>query len=555
MLFGVLSAAGISASAEAAGGEWGDLSWSLDRDGVLTVSGQGEMEDLPADNTAWLAYRESIESVVICDGVTSIGEDAFQGCDTLKSVAVPDSVTSIGDCAFQSCASLASVNIPDSVTSIGESAFQSCDSLTSVAVPRSVASIGFQAFSGCEKLTEVTVSSPSTGEGAFFGCPIEKLTITEGVVTIDDYSFNCCRSLKSAVIPESVTSIGNGSFGECSSLTDITIPDSVTYIGSYAFSSCSSLKSITIPDGVTSVEECTFGRCSSLVDVNLPDSITNIGKHAFSSCSSLREINIPKNVNHIVSGAFGSCDNLRTITVSEENPYYHSEGNCIIETASNSLNTGCRNSVIPSYVNSIESEAFYSCTALKSIVIPEGVTFIGESAFDKCTSLESIELPKSLANGTVEFRAFADCDNLKLVYSKSPYIIIDNPETVIVPKGVTPFPHILDEYRVTGSAVIKGDEVDWYKKTEDCAVHYYEDEYDTTCNICGEVRELTVFGDANGDKAVNNLDAACILQHDSGIISLEAGDMSAADVDDDGSVNNIDASLILQLDAGLIAGF
>ena len=156
--------------------------------------------------------------------VTTIGDYAFQDCESLTSVTVPDSVTTIGDWAFSHCDSLTSVTIPDSVTTIGDQAFCDCDSLTSVTIGDSVTTIGGWAFFDCDSLTSVTIG--------------------DSVTTIGYSAFRSCDSLTSVIIGDSVTKIGNWAFEYCDSLTSVTIPDCVTTIGDNAFSGCAGLKEV-----------------------------------------------------------------------------------------------------------------------------------------------------------------------------------------------------------------------------------------------------------------------------------------------------------------------
>ena len=228
-------------------GDGSNLTWTLDREGVLTISGSGDMYDYGLSDAPWYGIRSRVKSAVIADGVTSIGYKAFDDCTSLTSVTIPDSVTSIGDSAFSGCTSLTSVTIPDSVTSIGDSAFSGCTSLTSVTIPDSVTSIGDWAFSYCTSLTSVT--------------------LPDSVTRIGERAFYYCTSLTSVTIPDSVTSIGNGAFKGCTSLTSVTIPGSVTRIGVGAFASCTSLTSVTIPDSVTRIGKQAFDYCTSLTDV------------------------------------------------------------------------------------------------------------------------------------------------------------------------------------------------------------------------------------------------------------------------------------------------
>ena len=251
-----------------------NLTWKLYEDGTLTISGTGAMKNYNySDNQSPVYINSSVKKVVIEDGVTSIGNDAFSNCSGLISITIPNSVTSIGNDAFYYCTSLTSITIPDSVTSIGSSAFRDCTSLTTITIPDGVTSIGSSAFRDCTSLTTIT-------------------------------------------IPNSITSIGEAAFGNCISLTSITIPESVTSIGNYAFSGCSSLTSITIPDNVTSIGECAFSYCTSLTNITIPDSVTSIGNKAFSDCTSLTNITIPDSVTSIGNKAFYNCSSLTAISLS-----------------------------------------------------------------------------------------------------------------------------------------------------------------------------------------------------------------------------------------------
>ena len=271
-----------------------NLTWTLDANGTLTISGTGTMKDYDYNNNPSPAYNNSnVKKIVIEDGVTSIGKSAFSDCSNLTSITIPNSVTSIGDFAFYYCTSLTTITIPDNVTSIGESAFRFCSSLTSITIPDGVTSIGNAAFS-------------YTG--------LKSITIPDSVTSIGKFAFYNCTSLTSITIPDGVTSIGESAFLSCSSLTSITIPDSVTSIGESAFYGCSSLTSITIPDSVTSIGNSAFSYCSRLTSIMIPDSVTSIGDYAFRNCSSLKTISLSCG-SALKKSDFGNQENLVSYTL------------------------------------------------------------------------------------------------------------------------------------------------------------------------------------------------------------------------------------------------
>ena len=284
------------------------------------------------------------------------------------------SVTSINNDVFRNCADLTSITIPNSVTSIGYQAFANCSKLTSITIPNSVTSIGFGAFTNCSKLTSLIVESGNTKYDSRDNCN----------AIIETASNKLIAGCKNTIIPNSVTSIGERAFAGCSGLTSITIPNSVTSIGEYAFSGCSGLTSVTIPNSVTSIVNYAFQGWSGLTSITIPNNVTSIGNYAFSGCSGLTSVTIPNSVTSIGSSAFGGCSGLTSIVVESGNTKYDSRNNCnaIIETASNTLLWGCKNTVIPNSVTSIGSSAFYDCSGLTSVTIPNSVTSIGNSAFN-----------------------------------------------------------------------------------------------------------------------------------------------------------------------------
>ena len=318
-------------------GKNGDnVTWKLTSDDTLTISGTGDMADFEWDGTPWCSVSSQVKSVVIKDGVTSIGDCAFGGCISLTSVSIPDGVISIGFAAFESCSLLTGVTIPNSVTGIGDYAFGYCSSLISVTIPGSVTSIGEAAFAGGS--TSVNVSRENKNY-----CSVDGGLYDKQKTTI----FHPGKIQNGAFrVPDGVTRIGDSAFFDCTSLTSVIIPKSVTSIGSLAFLGCIRLTNVTIPDGVTSIGDAAFAGSSTSINVSrenknycsvdgglynkqkttilhpgkiqngtfrIPDGVTSIGDYAFDGYRSLTNVTIPDSVTNICYGAFLDCIKLTDV--------------------------------------------------------------------------------------------------------------------------------------------------------------------------------------------------------------------------------------------------
>ncbi len=295
------------------------------------------------------------------DGINYSSDDGY------TASVISNSEKYAGDVTIPSTVSYN--NVKYLVRSIGRSAFSGCTGLTSIEMPYSVSSIERAAFYGCTGLTSITM-------------------------------------------PSGVTYIGESAFSRCAGLTSITIPSSVTSIRSAAFYGCKGLKSIEIPNSVTSIDELVFHECTGLTSITIPSSVTSIGRSAFEGCTGLKSIVIPSSVTSIEYFAFSGCAGLTSIIVDKNNKVYDSRNNCnaIIETATNTLISGCSNTTIPSSVTSIRSTAFYRCTGLSTIKIPNSITSISSKAFYGCTGLTSITIPSSVTS--IGESAFVDCTGL-----------------------------------------------------------------------------------------------------------------------------------------------
>ena len=307
-----------------------NLTWTLDKDGILTISGTGEMKDYGfGDYPGPFNGNDKIQFVIIENGVTSIGKYAFEECENLKKVMIPDSVLVIGENAFDNCMNLRDINIPDSVTSIEWAAFSECSSLESINIPDSVTNMEGYIFDGCKNLKSIKFPNGIKKMEFLSGCSsLEQVVIPDSVISIEYESFANCTSLKNITIPDSVTNIAGRAFSNCSSLESVVLSKNITKINKDTFLGCYSLKSITIPDGVTTIEPYAFYDCKALQSIVLPDSVTTIGNFAFSTLGkALDRVTIPKSVTNIGRQAFSSAKEIHGYAGSEAEQYVKEDRN------------------------------------------------------------------------------------------------------------------------------------------------------------------------------------------------------------------------------------
>lgn len=268
------------------------------------------------------------------EGTVGTGYLAFYDCDNITNIVFPDGNFAVGNGAFSSCDGLQEISIPAGVN-LGYGAFN-FSGLKRVTLPEGMVTINTNLFGGCVKLTEINI--PST------------------VKTIGDDAFSGCSALENIKLPSSLTRIGDQAFSNCDKVTDLKIPENVTYIGSNAFRFCDSLTSVTLPSKITEVEPCTFQYCPNLQSINLGGA-TKIGDEAFAYCSSLVNVTFSKNLTSIGDGAFRECTSLLSVT-------------------------------LPQGLTSLGYHAFYGCTNLRSVTLTRAfpVTF-NSTPFEECPRL------------------------------------------------------------------------------------------------------------------------------------------------------------------------
>lgn len=385
--------------------------------------------------------------------VTAIYEYGFWGCTGLTSIIIPDSVTHIGDAAFRGCTGLTTVTIGSGVTEIGGYAFVGCTGLTGITLPDSVTTIGSKAFSE-SGLTSITIPDSVTSLDAFAFSECKGLTtavIGNGVAEIGSYAFQNCTALTAVTIGDGVKTLQNGVFSGCTALTSVRIPSSITHIGEFAFQNCSSLSCNVYSSGkYLGNDQNPYVVLIGVTDRKMSDYEIHrdtkiLFGNVFFQCHNVTVLTVPEGVIQIDGSAFSNCNSVSQLRVAEGNAAYHSDGNCIIETATKTLIAGCKESVIPGdgSVTVIGPEAFSYCTGLADITIPDTVTAIGEKAFSDCRGLTQLTIPDSVT--AIGSHSFTNCYSLTTVTLPDGLTVIDsfafayckNLTGIRIPEGVT----------------------------------------------------------------------------------------------------------------------
>ena len=353
------------------GGECGtDLTWSLDAEGNLTISGAGALEFQTAP---WNEYKSDIKTITVEQGVTSIGNGSFSSMSNLKKVTLADSVTSIGYAGFAGCSNLAEINLPDSITEIGEYAF-TATALKNVTLPSNLNTVKSQLFSGCRSL--------------------ESVYIPDSVTVIENSVF-AGSSVKTVRLSSNITYIPEGMFAN-SDLESIELPSSIKEIRRSAFASCH-LTKITVPEGVERIVDGAFDRCDRLKSVSLPGTLRSIGENAFIYTTNLEKITIPGNVDEIQTNAF-AYSGIKALSFNES-------------SEDRTLN--------------IYNYAFNSCTRLKTIELTSNIRNIEVNSFSGCNAVDSIILnigPDSIRYDFAQFIAGINTHGPIVCYVPTAYL-------------------------------------------------------------------------------------------------------------------------------------
>ena len=339
-------------------------------------------------------YAGDAASVTIPDGVTIVGNSAFERNTSLTAVVLPDSVVTIGANAFQSCTGLTKAELSSKLEKIANYAFDNCKALKEIQIPETVTEIGSGAFQYCAGLTELTLPEglQTIGESAFVGCSgLTRLAIPDGVQSVGINAFHstnaqlCCSMGSRAA--EALSRVGYDFYTETWKLrytfdsdkqvnglraerylgsdAAVTLPEGTTLIGNSAFKDCAFITSVTLPEKLLSIGNYAFSGCTGLTEIVIPDSVTTIGSYAFSGCTGLTRVVLPAGLTAIPDCCFNNCEKLPGIT-------------------------------IPETVTSIGSCAFRYCSALTAITLPQGLQTLGANAFLYCENLPYVDVPDTL---------------------------------------------------------------------------------------------------------------------------------------------------------------
>ncbi len=339
-------------------------------------------------------YAGDAASVTIPDGVTIVGDSAFNGNTSLTAVVLPDSVVTIGANAFQSCTGLTKAELSSKLEKIANYAFNNCKALKEIQIPETVTEIGIGAFQYCAGLTELTLPEglQTIGESAFVGCSgLTRLAIPDGVQSVGINAFHsinaqlCCSMGSRAA--EALSRVGYDFYTETWKLrytfdsdkqvnglraerylgsdAAVTLPEGTTLIGGSAFKDCAFITSVTLPEKLLSIGNYAFSGCMGLTEIVIPDSVTTIGSYAFSGCTGLTRVVLPAGLTAIPDWCFNNCEKLPGIA-------------------------------IPETVTSIGSWAFCYCSELTAITLPQGLQTLGANVFLYCENLPYVDVPDTL---------------------------------------------------------------------------------------------------------------------------------------------------------------
>ena len=510
-------------------GTCGDnLTWKLDSNGTLAISGYGDMWDYSYSDysfvsetmSPWFSYASSIKTVSVEEGITSIGKCAFYSntydkyYSSLISINLPDTISSIGGSAFSGCTALTSITLPETLTVIGYDAFVGCP-LQTLNIPASVCHIISDDILHHSSLERINIINPlSNGYISYDGVlydydsylesytliayPAAKkdvsYTLINGAETISDYAFDGNEFLQSVMFPDSLVTINDRIFNNCSALESVTIGKYLTSVSSIWNKGCNILE-IIIPNTVTNIPAEIY-RISTIKTFSVDDSdkkgycdidgilffyddkTENLILKEFPDGRTSVQYDIPEGTNIIGDSAFKGCDSLTKVILNDE-------------------------------ISIIESFSFENCSSLKEINFPENLTHIGLSAFKRCSYLKEISLPSSI--NKIMSSAFDSCTSLKSIAFKGTvdqWIFIDK---------VNSWDYNIPLYTIycTNGTISKNGEITYY-----------------------------CFGDVDDNSDINSVDSIILARHLAKWLGYETIKFENSDVNLDGDINSVDSIIL-----------
>lgn len=362
----------LSETANVDSGMLGDaITWSLDADGVLTLTGSGEMPSMSYKSYPWYAYRSEVHSLVVGEGITSIGASAFQSCFNLTDAVLPNSLTRIEYNAFFGCTALESLSIGGGITNWGSNVFYDCPALTSVNVNEYevLCSDGYEAnIPSTATITYLDIAPDEIAKtwciGTYDETDVEARLYGDGTLDINGMgTFKqgdwVNSRLKTIIVSDGITGIPGNAFSGAYRLSSVSLGRDVRSIGYSAFYNCAALETIELPDGLTEIGNQAFDRCLSIREIGIPNTVTQIGYNAFCYCTALESVDLPDSLSQINSRLFYGCTSLRKV-------------------------------IVPDSVKRIDAYSFSDCTALTEATIGTGTQDIFSSAFSGCTALTDL---------------------------------------------------------------------------------------------------------------------------------------------------------------------
>ena len=425
-----------------------EITWTLDDNGTLTISGTGATWDYPSGEAPWKDHAANIQKLVVEEGITALGTRIFSGLRNLTDVTLPETLVAIGDHSFINCKSLVEINLHEGLQILDDGAFYGCRSLATITIPDTVTRIGERAFNGCNALTNVTLGTGLTvmEKWVFVDCDSLKYNEFDHaryLGTADNPYFLLVSAINQEITscsfhPDTVI-LADEAFGYCNALTEISIGEKIAHIRPHTFFGsenitafivdennayfCSDASGVlynkdmtrliltprtitgvySIPEGVTVVGDYAFYGCEGLTGIAIPDSLTQIGDTAFCRCTNLATVNFGSGLQTIGNEAFMKCESLQQIDLPQG-----------LKTVGSAAFMRCyalQKASLPEGMTSLGSDMFYDCYALTDVKLPKDMTVIPQQMFIFCKSLQSIAIPESVIS--IGDSAFQYCHQLE----------------------------------------------------------------------------------------------------------------------------------------------